>query len=500
MRHRAVIVVLLSAVVWLGVGAAPALAAVSSGGSKKLESAAANQGGGRATTSRYKQQSSVGDAVAAHRLSGSRYRIVPGFIGATASTTQATNPTDLDITVLYAKTGPVGTEIAAQTWQRDQDPIFIWEAPPNAPDVAGYSFAIDEVPDDVVDTSGTSHNVATSALLRLADGKRTFSVKALNTAGNSGTVRSFDIWVDTTPPAITAYTPSPGALLNSTAPPVTATVSDGSSGVPQGGVRLFLNGAAAPVTLHEATGLLTLSGGTWREGPNSLELRVEDLVGNALAPLVWSVTVDTEAPVGTFAINAGATMTTSVHVTLNLSASDNTSGVTRMLVSNEEASGYVEEPYVTVRELWRLTAIRGTRQVYVKFADGAGNISAPVTDTIDLGLLSPDTVLTGGPAGFSPDRSATFRFLCPEEDCVFAYAFDHETWSAWNASGTATMEALVYGNHYFRVKAAKEVNGTPGIQADEEDPSPAERTWVVGVEPQMLTIPKGPPIKLWRLE
>ena len=71
---------------------------------------------------------------------------------------------------------------------------------------------------------------------------------------------------------------------------------------------------------------------------------------------------------------------------------------------------------------------------------------------------------------------------------------------SFTVATTATREGLAFGNHYFRVKAAKEVNGTPGIQPDEEDPSPAERTWIVGVEPSILIVPKGPHIKLWRLE
>jgi hypothetical protein len=50
------------------------------------------------------------------------------------------------------------------------------------------------------------------------------------------------------------------------------------------------------------------------------------------------------------------------------------------------------------------------------------------------------------------------------------------------------------------VKAARDVNGIQGIQSDEEDPSPAERTWIVGVAPSMIAVPKGPPIKIWRLE
>ena len=83
---------------------------------------------------------------------------------------------------------------------------------------------------------------------------------------------------------------------------------------------------------------------------------------------------------------------------------------------------------------------------------------------------------------------------------MFSYAFDSEPWSAWSSETVAVTEGLPSGNHYIRVKSARDVNGIPGIQPDEEDPSPAERTWVVGVGSWLLTVPKGPPIKLWRLE
>ncbi|MBI3087726.1 MAG: hypothetical protein HYY91_02395, partial [Candidatus Omnitrophica bacterium] len=74
-------------------------------------------------------------------------------------------------------------------------------------------------------------------------------------------------------------------------------------------------------------------------------------------------------------------------------------------------------------------------------------------------------------------------------------------WSEWSDQTTAAAPAeLVFGNHYFKVKAAKEVNGIPGIQPDEEDPTPAERTWIVGVETPGLFLPRGAPIKLWRVE
>jgi hypothetical protein len=281
---------------------------------------------------------------------------------------------------------------------------------------------------------------------------------------------------------------------------VSATVSDVGSGVSETATKILINGSTAASLFNQATGLITATGGAWKEGVNSLELRAADAVGNTQSPLVWSVTIDTQPPTGNVTINAGSAMTTSVYVTLGLTATDATSGVTRLLLSNDGLTGYVEEPFVAQRELWKLNPIRGVQKVYVKFVDKAGNTSAPVSDEIELVLLSPETVITNGPAGFSPNRSASFAFMCPEGGCLFAFAFDLDEWSQWSPDTAVTKADLAFGNHYFRVKAATDVNGTAGIQLDEEDPSPAERTWIVGVEPSIFTVPKGPQIKMWRLE
>ena len=103
-------------------------------------------------------------------------------------------------------------------------------------------------------------------------------------------------------------------------------------------------------------------------------------------------------------------------------------------------------------------------------------------------------------AGFTPQQSALFAFLCPEGSCVFSYAFDNAEWSPWSSQTEVTLGNLKAGNHYFRVKAAKEFNGVEGIQLEEEDPSPAQRSWIVTFETPQLMIPFGPPIKLWRID
>ncbi|MBI2495907.1 MAG: cadherin repeat domain-containing protein [Candidatus Omnitrophica bacterium] len=475
-------------------------AAVSKGRTHHLEAFSNAQGGGRASSSQLRQQSVIGEAIAGSRLSGSRVRAFLGFLGA-ALAGRLNQPVNwLDLAVLYAKTDPSGAAIPPKTWERHNEPVFIWEPPSAGPDVAGYSYAMDRAPDPVVNTTQTSLSVRASGQGPLTDGKHTFSVQAINTAGRAGRPISFEIWVDTTPPQIVRYAPAPGALLKTPAPAISVNVSDAASGVKKSTVSLFSGSTPLLFDFDEATGLLTTRGTLWNEGVNRQELRVADAVGNSQPPLIWSVTVDTQPPIGTMTINAGATMTTSASVTLSLRASDAVSGVERMLLGNEEAGGYVEEPYAAERAQWKLNPIRGRQAVYVKFVDRAGNVSSPVSDEIELSLRSPETKITSGPAGVTPNRTAAVTFACPEGECLFSFAFDNEPWSAWSPATSAAKADLAFGNHFFRVKAAKEVNGLPGIQPDEEDPSPAERTWIVGVEPPTVAAPKGPAIKLWRLE
>ena len=136
---------------------------MSSGQDNQLETGLANQGGRLTGSSKFKQQSAVGDAFSSHRLGGSRFRIFPGFLGGDSSSTVV--PVNaLDLTVLYAKTDAFGQTITPAEWQTDRDPLFIWAPPIAADNVAGYSYAIDGAPDDIADTVATSLNVATATL------------------------------------------------------------------------------------------------------------------------------------------------------------------------------------------------------------------------------------------------------------------------------------------------------------------------------------------------
>jgi hypothetical protein len=88
---------------------------------------------------------------------------------------------------------------------------------------------------------------------------------------------------------------------------------------------------------------------------------------------------DTTPPTNTsISIAGGAASTASASVILTLGATD----ATQMTISNDSAfTGAAWETYTTSKT-WTLTSGSGTKTVYAKFRDAAGNASAAVSDTI----------------------------------------------------------------------------------------------------------------------
>ncbi|MGD0405304.1 MAG: PKD domain-containing protein [Candidatus Bathyarchaeia archaeon] len=84
-------------------------------------------------------------------------------------------------------------------------------------------------------------------------------------------------------------------------------------------------------------------------------------------------------------INGGTETANSTSVTLTLSASGIMSNVTQMCFSNNNVGWSAWEPYSTTKQ-WTLTAENGTKTVYAKFKNGAGDISDVYQDSITLAI------------------------------------------------------------------------------------------------------------------
>lgn len=482
------------------VRAAHAAAAQSS--ANTLEAGTTNQGGREASAGDKTMEVTLGDPISPAMSTGGRLALVTGFAETTSQAgTLPPLPLPLDTLViprLAAKVSPMGAEIPASTWQRVANPYFVWDPPESQDRVAGYSFAIDVAPDDFVDTASASYQVPERLLV---DGQHTFTVQAITTTGTVGAPAAFALWVDTLPPMIHDLTPASSALLNRATPLISARVSDTASGVTLAGVTLRVNNRAVSGALDPQTGVIAYQPeAPLADGYVAVALDVADQAGNRATPLVWSFGIDTRPPSGTVTINAGDRSTSTIYVNLTIAAEDAFSGVEQMELSNTPAFTGQWRAVASFVSGWALTPASGTQRVYIRFRDRAGNVSSATAASIELVITAPDTLILSGPAGVTEERSARFTFSASAPGVLYATQLDTEEWSAWAPVAEVTKTTLAPGNHYFKVKAGKDANGNGQIDLDEEDPTPAERTWTVGVSGEPSGAPTEQPVKFWRVE
>jgi len=96
-----------------------------------------------------------------------------------------------------------------------------------------------------------------------------------------------------------------------------------------------------------------------------------------------NIVTDVTVPAGTVLINGGEAFTTNSVVTLRLSATDNSSNVVAMRLSNDGANWTNWESYATNKN-WTLSSGSGSKTVFAQFADSVTNVSAVASDSILL--------------------------------------------------------------------------------------------------------------------
>lgn len=184
-------------------------------------------------------------------------------------------------------------------------------------------------------------------------------------------------------------------VMNNNAEPITdAELTVGSDD----GIAAFLNGTevitSAPdrsfLLDQDRTGPLTLTAGVNRlmlkvtQGTADYkgQARLTHVDGSPLAGVTYFTSEDT-VPSGTITINDGAAQTTDRNVSLTFTTRYEISGIASMSFSDDGVTYSAPEPFVPSRT-YLLPEGLGTKNVYVKFADGANNISAPAIATIEL--------------------------------------------------------------------------------------------------------------------
>lgn len=207
---------------------------------------------------------------------------------------------------------------------------------------------------------------------------------ATDVNGNSGGVGSQTYTIDQDLPTGTVVINGGAAYTNSASVTLTLTCSDANDCARMQFSSDNQNWSAAEA--YAATKAWTLAAG---DGTKTVYARFTDTPGNTRT-VNDSIALDTTPPTGTVVINNGAAATDSTSATLTLACSD-VNGCTRMQFSNDNVNWSAAEPYVSTKA-WTMPSGGGTKTVYAKFEDTAGNWSAAVNNSIMLETTSPGAI------------------------------------------------------------------------------------------------------------
>jgi len=276
--------------------------------------------------------------------------------------------------------------------------------------------------DNVTWTSWETYSTSKSWTLPSGDGTKTVYVKFKDSAGNVSSVYSDSIILDTTPPTGSIVINGDATYTTSTSVTLTLTYNDATSGVYQ--VRYSNDGVwdTEPWESPSPTRSWTLPSG---DGTKTVYYQIKDYAGNLSITYSDSIILDTTPPTGSIVINGDATYTTSTSVTLTLSASD-ANGVSQMCFSNDGTNWTAWEPYATSKS-WTLTSGDGTKTVYVKFKDSAGNVSSVYSDSIILDTTPPiGSIVINGDATYTTSTSVTLTLSASDANGVSQMCFSND--------------------------------------------------------------------------
>jgi len=232
----------------------------------------------------------------------------------------------------------------------------------------------------------------------------------------------------------------------------------------------YLNGTSM-ATPH----VTALAGLLWSYKPTLTPAQVKDAIlntGDTLASLVDKTvtgkrinaynalkSLDTTAPTGSIKISNGATYTRSGIVTLNLSATDSGFGVSHMRFSNGSSKWCGWKTYAKTYS-WNLTSstyggttTQGTKKVYVKFKDKAGNISSTKYDSIIYDRTAPTGWIKINNGAYSTTNRYVTLYLGASDNYsgvkYMRFSNGSSKWTSWKTYSTRyynwNMTSSTYG-------------------------------------------------------
>lgn len=300
----------------------------------------------------------------------------------------------------------------------------------------------------------------------LADGSHSFSVRAVDIAGNGDDSPAEKVWtIDTVPPD-TMLVSGPPAQDNTVMPEFEFKSNEQEvmfdCSLDNGGFLPCVSGAAF---------------GPVGDGPHSFTVRAHDRAGNVDAsPAVYAWSVDTRTP-DTQIVDGPSGPSGSTTATFTFFSPDAGAGATFQCAIDGGAFAACTSPktYINLGEAPHTFAVR--------VRDAVGNLDpTPADQAWRVDLTPPSTTITDGPTGTVPIASASFTFTASEADATFACSVDGGAFAS--CTSPAALTGLGQGAHSFTVRATD--------AAGHVDASPAARSWTVDTIAPDVTITAGP--------
>ena len=326
-----------------------------------------------------------------------------------------------------------------------------------------------------LDAGGFAACPSPTGYSNLVGGPHTFTVRAIDIAGNVGAPVSYGWTIDTIAPT-TTITQKPSSPSSTSSSTFAFTASENGSTFACRLDNGSFSSCASPKTYSNLS-----------DGPHAFAVRATDAAGNTGPDVAYGWTIETRSPTAA--------------VTLAPAALSNTRSAAFGFSADEPATfeckldGQSFQPCSSPAVYQGLTD--GPHVFAVRPRDAVGNVGAPASHTWAIDATAPETTISSAPKSGTA-TSATFAFSASEGG-TFECRLDGAPFSL--CASPKSYSPLRPGDHQFEaraVDAAGNADPTPALYGWKVDVAVAKVTSRALLSPAAGSRVTKPPLLVWR--
>ncbi|MEM4307908.1 MAG: hypothetical protein QXU48_02450 [Thermoplasmata archaeon] len=361
---------------------------------------------------------------------------------------------------LVAPMEPKNLAVSPTTWTKDNSFTFTWENPDSLTPIARayYKFGTSPTGNSDYDGYEAGQNITTMTISLPSQGIWNVYIWLGDAANNTDYTKNVQVtvYLDTSGPHINSIdVPSLTASQQ-----ITATINalDTLSGIAGYYWRVYRNGSTPPGYTYSTTNTCQLTFSV--EGSYTFECYAVDNVGIASGVASAYVLYDTEKPYGNITIS-GKPFTGNRQLIIWLNASDNVSGVEKMMLSiNDPGFGNSTWIDYAATHTTFLSGNDGTYRIYVKFRDFVGHESNSYYDEIVLDTTPPQNCSLMIDNGAKYTNKTSVNLSVQAADALSGVSgfylswveSENGTWYSFTQNLTATLSNTTQGLHTLYLK------------------------------------------------